>query len=94
MRLSENGWRIKHVPVKAIYEGQKSGIRIVSFLPKVSLMLLFSLHARVLRNTVKNPSLALIITWASYVAGWVFNPLMFVVTHLSDRIHVSSILRD
>ncbi|MAI04279.1 MAG: glycosyl transferase [Euryarchaeota archaeon] len=94
MRLSENGWRIKHIPVKAIYEGQKSGIRIVSFLPKVSLMLLFSLHARVLRNTVKNPSLALIITWASYVAGWVFNPLMFVATHLSDRIHVSSILRD
>ena len=94
MQLSENGWRIKHIPVKAIYEGQKSGIRIVSFLPKVSLMLLFSLHARVLRNTVKNPSLALIITWASYVAGWVFNPLMFVVTHLSDRIHVSSILRD
>ena len=94
MRLSENGWRIKHIPVKAIYEGQKSGIRILSFLPKVSLMLLFSLHARIIRNTVKNPSPALFVTWASYIAGWVFNPLMFVVTHLSDRIHVSYIMRD
>ncbi len=92
--LSENGWRIKHIPVKAIYEGQKSGIRIYSFLPRVSILLLFSLHARILRNTVKNPSLGLIATWASYLAGWIYNPLWFVITHLSDRIHVSSIMRD
>ena len=92
--LSENGWRIKHIPVKAIYEGQKSGIRIYSFLPRVSILLLFSLHARILRNTVKNPSLGLMATWASYLAGWIYNPLWFVITHLSDRIHVSSIMRD
>ena len=94
MRLSEKGWQISHVPVKAIYEGQKSGIRLSSFLPKVALMLLIGLHTRIIRNTLNNPSLPLVITWVTYVAGWIYNPLLFVVTHLSDRIHVSHILRD
>jgi glycosyltransferase involved in cell wall biosynthesis len=94
MALSEKGWRITHVPVKAIYEGQKSGIRVSSFLPKVALMLLIGLHTRIIRNTLNNPSLPLVITWVTYVAGWIYNPLLFVVTHLSDRIHVRYILRD
>ena len=94
MGLSEKGWRISHVPVKAIYEGQKSGIRVSSFLPKVALMLLIGLHSRIIRNTLNNPSLPLVITWVTYIAGWIYNPLLFVVTHLSDRIHVSHILRD
>lgn len=94
MALSEKGWRIYHVPVKAIYEGQKSGIRVSSFLPKVALMLLIGLHSRIIRNTLNNPSLPIVITWVTYIAGWIYNPLLFVVTHLSDRIHVSYILRD
>mgnify|MGYP001185206743 CR=1 FL=1 len=94
MILSEKGWRISHVPVKAIYEGQKSGIRVSSFLPKVALMLLIGLHTRIIRNTLNNPSLPIVITWVTYIAGWIYNPLLFVVTHLSDRIHVSYILRD
>ena len=94
MALSEKGWRISHVPVKAIYEGQKSGIRVSSFLPKVALMLLIGLHSRIIRNTLNNPSLPLVITWVTYAAGWIYNPLLFVVTHLSDRIHVRHILRD
>lgn len=94
MHLSEKGWRIAHVPVRAIYEGQKSGIKLVTFLPKVSVMLLIGLHVRIIRNTLNNPSLALFITWATYLIGWVYNPLLFVVTHLSDRIHVSSIRKD
>ena len=94
MALSEKGWRISHVPVSAIYEGQKSGIRISSFLPKVAVMLLIGLHSRIIRNTLNNPSLPIVITWVTYIAGWVYNPLLFVVTHLSDRIHVSRIMRD
>ena len=94
MGLSEKGLRITHVPVKAIYEGQKSGIRVSSFLPKVALMLLIGLHSRIIRNTLNNPSLPLVITWVTYVAGWIYNPLLFVITHLSDRIHVRHILRD
>ena len=94
MALSEKGWRISHVPVRAIYEGQKSGIRISSFLPKVAVMLLIGLHSRIIRNTLNNPSLPIVITWVTYIAGWVYNPLLFVVTHLSDRIHVSRIMRD
>lgn len=94
MRLSENGWRVSHVPVKAIYEGQKSGIRMISFFPKVSFMLLIGLHARIIRNTVKNPTIYLAFTWVTYIIGWVYNPLMFILTHLVDRVHVSSIMRD
>ena len=94
MALSEKGWRISHVPVRAIYEGQKSGIRVSSFLPKVALMLLVGLHSRIIRNTLNNPSLPIVITWVTYIAGWVYSPLLFVVTHLSDRIHVSQIMRD
>ena len=94
MALSEKGWRILHVPVRAIYEGQKSGIRVSSFLPKVALMLLVGLHSRIIRNTLNNPSLPIVITWVTYIAGWVYSPLLFVVTHLSDRIHVSQIMRD
>ena len=94
MALSEKGWRISHVPVRAIYEGQKSGIRISSFLPKVAVMLLIGLHSRIIRNTLNNPSLPIVITWVTYIAGWVYSPLLFVVTHLSDRIHVSQIMRD
>ena len=94
MALSERGWRISHVPVRAIYEGQKSGIRVSSFLPKVALMLLVGLHSRIIRNTLNNPSLPIVITWVTYIAGWVYSPLLFVVTHLSDRIHVSQIMRD
>ena len=94
MRLSEGGWRVSHVPVKAIYEGQKSGIRMISFFPKVSFMLLIGLHARIIRNTVKNPTISLAFTWVTYIIGWVYNPLMFILTHLADRVHVSSILRD
>ena len=94
MRLSENGWRVSHVPVKAIYKGQKSGIRMISFFPKVSFMLLIGLHARIIRNTVKNPTISLAFTWVTYIIGWVYNPLMFILTHLADRMHVSSIMRD
>ena len=94
MALSERGWRIFHVPVRAIYEGQKSGIRVSSFLPKVALMLLVGLHSRIIRNTLNNPSLPIVITWVTYIAGWIYSPILFVVTHLSDRIHVSQIIRD
>ena len=94
IRLSENGWRVAHVPVKAIYEGQKSGIRLYSFFPKVSIMLMVGLHMRIFRNTLNRPSFALPLTWVTYLAGWVYNPFLFVATHIFDRIHVKGVLRD
>jgi len=93
MHLSERGYRIEHVPVRAIYQGQKSGIKLQSFFPKVSIMLLLGLHQRVIRNTLNNPTLPLVMTWLTYILGWVYNPFMFLVTHLSDRVHVSQIRR-
>lgn len=94
MRLAENGWRIKHVPVRAIYTGQRSGIKVSTFLPKVSLMLLIGLHSRIIRNTIKKPSTLLVITWATYLTGWLYHPVAFLIAHISDRVHVRNILRD
>ena len=94
MQLSEYGWKISHVPVKAIYEGQQSGIKLYSFFPKVSIMLLLGLHLRIFRNTLNRPTLPLVLTWVTYAVGWIYSPFMFVVTHLSDRVHVSTIQRD
>ena len=94
MRLSEMGFRISHVPVKAIYGGQKSGIKVPSFFLKVSLMLLVGLHARIARNTRNSPSLFLFGTWATYILGWIYNPILFLLTHCIDRLHVATILRD
>ena len=94
MRLSEMGFAISHVPVKAIYDGQKSGIKLSSFFPKVSLMLLIGLHARIIRNSSRAPSIFLLGTWVTYILGWIYNPLLFVVTHCTDRMHVAMIRRD
>ena len=94
MRLSEMGFAISHVPVKAIYDGQKSGIKLSSFFPKVSLMLLIGLHARIIRNSSRAPSIFLLGTWVTYILGWIYNPLLFVVTHCTDRLHVAMIRRD
>jgi glycosyltransferase involved in cell wall biosynthesis len=94
MRLAENGWRIKHVPVRAIYSGQRSGIKVSTFLPKVSLMLLIGLHSRIIRNTIKKPSIVLVITWATYLTGWLYHPVAFLIAHITDRVHVRKILRD
>ena len=94
MKLSEEGWKVAHSPVKAIYEGQKSGIRLYSFLPKVSLMLLLGLHLRIIRNTLRKPTFPIAIVWTTYVLAWTYNPIMFVCAHIADRVHVSTILED
>ncbi len=94
MLLAEKGWKITHVPVRAIYSGQKSGIKVHTFLPKVSIMLLAGLHLRIIRNTLKNPTIILVFTWVTYVSGWIYSPILFIVAHFCDRIHVRTILRD
>jgi hypothetical protein len=45
----EHGIRIKEAPVKAVYGGQSSGIKIFTFLPVVSWMLLKGLFSRGIR---------------------------------------------
>ena len=93
MNLSKNGWKIEHVPVKAIYSGQKSGLRVSSFLPKVSLMLLIGLHIRIIQNTLEKPTIIIAIIWITYVCAWIYTPIIFLATHLADRLHVESITR-
>ncbi|MEL0101442.1 MAG: glycosyltransferase family 2 protein [Euryarchaeota archaeon] len=94
MNIAAQGWKIEHVPVKAIYSGQKSGLRILTFLPKVSIMLLIGLHARIISNTFSNPSFFILFVWATYVLAWIYNPIILVFTHIFDRLHVKSIMRD
>lgn len=44
--FSESSESVKEVPVKSVYGSEKSGIRIVSFLPKVSMMLFLGIWRR------------------------------------------------
>ena len=46
MRCVEQGFIVAEAPVRAVYEGQSSGIRILTFMPKVSAMLLGGLLSR------------------------------------------------
>jgi len=56
--------------------------------------LLIGLHARIISNTVSNPSFFIIFVWATYVLAWIYNPVLLVLTHIFDRLHVNSITRD
>ena len=46
MILSRASWRICEVPVRSIYNGQKSKLNISSFLPKVAILLWIGLWSR------------------------------------------------
>ena len=61
MRCVEHGVSICESPVRAVYAGQSSGIRILTFLPKVSLMLLGGLWGRGYRWYLKGGGGASII---------------------------------
>ena len=90
MRLSEMGFKVTFT-CKSDLQRTEKGLNY-SFLPKVSVMLLLGLHARIIRNTLNKPSIAICIVWATYILGWTYNPLMFVCAHLADRAHVSTII--
>ena len=74
MELTRKKYAIAQVPVIAIYDGQKSGLSIVSFLVKVAPMLLIGLHKRAfswLQDDMVNLGSALGIPTAMfYAAGW------------------------
>ncbi|HIF45363.1 MAG TPA: glycosyltransferase family 2 protein [Candidatus Poseidoniales archaeon] len=109
MRLSTEGWSIAHVPVKSVYEGQTSGIKIPSFFAEVSLMLLIGLHYRVFKSVLPIISvhpipIALVICYSlgwlglvySLTYGVIFFPipiLMWWITHKLDRVIVEVLRR-
>ena len=94
MQISKNGWVLDHKPVKAIYSGQESGIIIPSFFVKVSIMLLVGLHIRIIDNTINKQSFLILITWFTYICGWIYSPILWIITHLFDRLHVFTIRRE
>lgn len=70
MRCVEHGVSICESPVRAIYAGQSSGIRILTFLPKVSLMLLAGLWRRGFRCYLKGEGKASLTQRASVSIGF------------------------
>jgi glycosyltransferase involved in cell wall biosynthesis len=71
IQLAKHGWKIKHHPVKAIYEGQTSQINNISFFFKVGLMMAIEHHARNLSwlFSLKVPPHT-IFAFISYSIGW------------------------
>ena len=74
MELTRKKYAIAQVPVLAIYDGQKSGLSILSFLTKVAPMLLVGLHKRAFSwlqdDMLKMESFLGIPTAMFYAAGW------------------------
>jgi len=73
MMLTSEGFRISHVPVKAIYSDEKSELKIIPFFAKVSLMLLIGLHSRMIKwipeTIMAHPIPVLILILYSF--GWI-----------------------
>jgi glycosyltransferase involved in cell wall biosynthesis len=72
MHLTMEGWHIAHVPVKAVYGDQNSGISIPSFFLKVSAMLFVGLHKRQfdwLPGVISSHPIPLILA-SAYILGW------------------------
>ena len=71
IRLSTMGCRIAHVPVEAIYGEEKSGIRRLSFVVKVGLMMAYRHHHRnfswIFSNKVTPHTL---FAGIAYAIGW------------------------
>jgi hypothetical protein len=74
MELTRKKYAIGQVPVLAIYDGQKSGLSILSFLTKVAPMLVVGLHKRAFSwlqdDMLKMESFLGIPTAMFYAAGW------------------------
>jgi len=102
MELTKRGYSISHHPVRAIYGSEKSGLKINSFMTKVSPMLFKGLHARVIGWRSWNPlflSILLLYSlgWFGVIASIVIKeplllfsiPIFWSVAHLLDKIWVS-----
>jgi glycosyltransferase involved in cell wall biosynthesis len=72
IQLAKNGWKIKHHPVRAIYEDETSQINNISFFFKVGLMMAMGHHIRNLSwlfSLKVSPNT--IFACISYCMGWV-----------------------
>jgi len=102
MELTKRCHSIAHHPVKAIYGNEKSGLRIIPFMTKVSPMLFKGLHSRVISWRSWNPlffSIIFLYTlgWLGIISSIVLQeplllmaiPLFWSLTHLVDKVWVS-----
>ena len=109
MNLTMEGYHIADAPVKAIYDGQKSGLKIIPFFAKVSVMLLIGLHYRLFKwipGVIMAHPIPIGIIML-YAFGWIgiiysiqYNPLMLIgvlicwwACHRLDRILVEVMRR-
>jgi hypothetical protein len=103
------GWHIAHVPVKAVYGEQNSGISVPSFFLKVSAMLFIGLHKRQfswLPGVISSHPIPLILA-SAYILGWLgiiyaisgktlallFTLILWWSAHRLDRIFVEVMRR-
>ena len=102
MELTKRGHSISHHPVRAIYGSEKSGLKITSFMTKVSPMLFKGLHTRVIAWRSWNPlflSILLLYSlgWFTIIASIAIDepllllsiPIFWSIAHLLDKIWVS-----
>jgi len=84
LNLAQNSISVSEVPVRSVYSNETSGIRIRSFLPRVSLMLLCGLWTRgwswyVLgrgsRNVPFLTRMVLVTTWFGAIGSILFSPV-------------------
>jgi glycosyltransferase involved in cell wall biosynthesis len=96
MRLTERQNVVVEVPVRAIYSGQKSGLRISSFIFRVAPSLLAGLHRRgwkwyVIGEIQTRWRLTLLILWVAgffSLLSWqtlLFSPFFWAAAHFVDR---------
>ena len=72
IQLAKHGWKIKHHPVRAIYEDQTSGINSISFFFKVGLMMIIQHHIRNFSWLFsRHVSPTTIFAFISYCIGWI-----------------------
>lgn len=102
MELTIKCHSIAHHPVQAIYGSEKSGLRILPFMTKVSPMLFKGLHSRVIQWRSWNPLFFSIIVlyslgWFGLISSIVLRepllllsvPLFWSTTHIVDKVWVS-----
>jgi len=96
MCLTEQRYMVAEVPVKAIYSGQKSGLRIISFIVKVAPSLLAGLHRRgwkwyalgEIQSSWRIPLICLWLAGLFSLLSWqtiLFTPLFWAAAHIIDR---------
>ena len=68
IQLSSQAWRVKDVPVKAVYGSEKSGIKPLRFFASVGVMMTIEHHRRAFKHLLQ--STWMMLSFLFYIAGY------------------------